>query len=76
MSFSQFVCFFFFFFDKIRMSDLEKYDSEEEYDDYDDYLDDELNENDMWDNATGGEFPFCGGKEKAYTSCRFHKAIQ
>ncbi|KAG1039400.1 hypothetical protein G6F43_012508 [Rhizopus delemar] len=35
------------------MSDLEKYDSEEEYDDYDDYLDDELNENDMWDNATG-----------------------
>ena len=40
------------------MSDLKKdYYSEEEYDDYDDYddyLDDELNENDMWDNATGG----------------------
>jgi hypothetical protein len=34
------------------MSDLKKdYYSEEEYDDY---LDDELNENDMWDNATGG----------------------
>ncbi|KAG1238409.1 hypothetical protein G6F68_018762 [Rhizopus microsporus] len=35
------------------MSDSEKYYSEEEYDDYDDYLDDELNENDMWDTATG-----------------------
>ncbi|CAO3700502.1 unnamed protein product [Rhizopus microsporus] len=39
------------------MSDLKKdYYSEEEYDDYDDYddyLDNELNENDMWDNATG-----------------------
>jgi len=26
----------------------------EDYDDYDDYLDDELNDTDMWDNATGG----------------------
>ncbi|KAI9253621.1 RIO1 family-domain-containing protein [Sporodiniella umbellata] len=34
-------------------NEFEKYYSEEEYDDYDDYLDDELNENDMWDNATG-----------------------
>ncbi|KAL0136219.1 RIO1-domain-containing protein, partial [Mucor lusitanicus] len=25
----------------------------EDYDDYDDYLDDELNDTDMWDNATG-----------------------
>jgi RIO kinase 1 len=27
----------------------------EDYDDYDDYLDDELNDTDMWDNATGGK---------------------
>ncbi|KAI8148250.1 RIO1 family-domain-containing protein [Fennellomyces sp. T-0311] len=26
---------------------------EEDYDDYDDYLDDELNDTDLWDNATG-----------------------
>jgi RIO kinase 1 len=30
----------------------EEYD---DYDDYDDYLDDELNDTDMWDNATGGK---------------------
>ncbi|KAI9322313.1 RIO1 family-domain-containing protein [Dichotomocladium elegans] len=28
-------------------------DYEEDYDDYDDYLDDELNDTDLWDNATG-----------------------
>lgn len=27
----------------------------EDYDDYDDYLDDELNDTDMWDDATGGK---------------------
>lgn len=30
----------------------------EDYDDYDDYLDDELNDTDMWDDATGGKFFF------------------
>ncbi|KAI7860464.1 RIO1 family-domain-containing protein [Circinella umbellata] len=28
-------------------------EEEEDYDDYDDYLDDELNDTDLWDNATG-----------------------
>ena len=28
---------------------------EEDFDDYDDYLDDELNDTDLWDNATGGK---------------------
>lgn len=32
----------------------EEYDNFEDSDDYDDYLDDELNDTDMWDNATGG----------------------
>lgn len=27
----------------------------DDYDDYDDYLDDELNDTDLWDNATGGK---------------------
>lgn len=27
---------------------------EDDYDDYEDYLDDELNDADMWDSATGG----------------------
>lgn len=31
--------------------DAEEY---EDFDDYDDYLDDELNDTDMWDDATGG----------------------
>lgn len=30
----------------------------EDYDDYDDYLDDELNDTDMWDDATGGKTIF------------------
>ena len=35
--------------------EAEEYDDMEDYDDYDDYLDDELNDTDMWDNATGGK---------------------
>ncbi|KAI8373755.1 RIO1 family-domain-containing protein [Blakeslea trispora] len=42
----------------IRLEDIvvvqpNVYEEEEEDDDYDDYLDDELNDTDMWDNATG-----------------------
>lgn len=33
--------------------DIADYDDS---DDYDDYLDDELNDTDMWDNATGGTY--------------------
>lgn len=29
-------------------------DDDDDYDDYEDYLDDELNDTDLWDNATGG----------------------
>ncbi|KAG2189824.1 hypothetical protein INT46_006024 [Mucor plumbeus] len=34
----------------VQAEDEQEY---EDYDDYDDYLDDELNDTDMWDNATG-----------------------
>jgi RIO kinase 1 len=40
--------------EELRVAD-EEYDEYEEYDDYDDYLEDELNDADMWDNATGGK---------------------
>lgn len=33
---------------------LEVEEDYDDYDDYDDYLDDELNDTDMWDDATGG----------------------
>jgi hypothetical protein len=36
----------------VQAEDEQEY---EDYDDYDDYLDDELNDTDMWDNATGGK---------------------
>jgi RIO kinase 1 len=40
--------------DVYQQAESEEYDNYEDSDDYDDYLDDELNDTDMWDNATGG----------------------
>ncbi|KAG2209004.1 hypothetical protein INT45_004659 [Circinella minor] len=36
-----------------QQEEEEEEEEEEDYDDYDDYLDDELNDTDLWDNATG-----------------------
>lgn len=40
--------------DPVQDQDIILNEEEEDYDDYDDYLDDELNDADMWDSATGG----------------------
>ena len=39
----------------IEKQQQQRDEEEEDYDDYDDYLDDELNDTDLWDNATGGK---------------------
>ncbi|KAL1935978.1 hypothetical protein VTP01DRAFT_112 [Rhizomucor pusillus] len=39
--------------DPVQDQDIILNEEEEDYDDYDDYLDDELNDADMWDSATG-----------------------
>lgn len=43
--------------DPLGTQEVEEYQQEDydDYDDYEDYLDDELNDADMWDNATGGK---------------------
>lgn len=65
--------------DPVQDQDIILNEEEEDYDDYDDYLDDELNDADMWDSATGG-MPFVEiyyMPWQPYLICnRFYQAIQ